>query len=96
MAPTASLPESSQPKFAACVSASPPSPLERDAIGVAGVRCGSGLVLYDTACGPTWQRLPLHVLLVTCEAPAYRVEAGSVASDVCSQIAAKMTRSPSA
>jgi hypothetical protein len=33
MAPTASLPESSQPKFAARVSASPPSPLERDAIG---------------------------------------------------------------
>jgi hypothetical protein len=33
MAPTASLPGSSQPKLAARVSASPPSPLERGAIG---------------------------------------------------------------
>jgi hypothetical protein len=32
--------------------------------------------------------------LVTCEAPAYRVEAGSVASDVCCQIAAKNDQVP--
>ena len=33
MAPTASLPGSSQPKFAARVSASPPSPLESGTVG---------------------------------------------------------------
>jgi hypothetical protein len=54
---------------------------------VEGLAQAVGVASSSDGCQPREQ-------LVMCEAPAYRVEAGSVASDVCCQIAAKNDQVP--
>jgi hypothetical protein len=66
-----------------------------------GVVRGSGAARGQSKVSPrpwAWHQARmaanLREQLVMCVAPAYRVEAGSVASDVCCQIAAKNDQVP--